>query len=90
MKNNTQNKDLSRNDGNTMLGEVLLDFNKNTLPEEYKVVIIKYRYKKATENHPIYEIGSAYYYNKEWWVNFYNPHTFSKEYEVLGWDYYKY
>lgn len=81
---NTENKDLTATFGNTMLGEEVLNFRNDKKPEDFKLVVIKYRYRKNDGSHPKYEIGSAYYH-KGWWVCFYNPYTFSDEYEVIGW-----
>ena len=61
-----------------------IDFRLEENPEEYKQVIIKYKYKHKRPINLPYEIGSAYFHNNEWWVNFYNPFTFTKDYEVLG------
>lgn len=56
------------------------------MPEVHRQVMIKYRYKGRTEENGLpYEVGSAYFYDNEWWVNYHNPITFSKEYEVIGW-----
>lgn len=65
-----------------------IKFSTEEKPEPQKQCIIKYKCKGDNQLH--YEIGSAYFYQNEWWVNFYNPYTFSKKYEVLGWSYYNF
>lgn len=70
---------------NNVVGELRLNFTDKGEPEEFKLVVIKYRFRNKTKHHPDYEIGSAYYHKGEWWVNFHNPITFTENYEVLAW-----
>jgi len=62
-----------------------IEFNTKGIPEEYRQCIIKYEYRGKGKLP--FEIGSAYYHNG-WWVNFFNPYSFSKDYDVIGWSYY--
>lgn len=72
--------------------EMTLNFNElDSMPDESKIVIIKYRRKdeERRKNHP-FELGSGYRYRGEWWVGFTNPINFPNIYEVLAWANYDY
>ncbi len=83
------NTDQCNNTCKLMLGEVKLNFTNKGKPEDLKIVVIQYRYRNSDKNSPKYELGSAYYHNG-WWVNFYDPYSFSKDYEVLAWAEYNF
>ena len=72
-----------------ILNELKLKFTNKDKPEDLKLVIIQYKRKNADVNTPKYELGSGYYH-KGWWVNFYNPFSFSQDYEVLAWAEYNF
>lgn len=85
----TLNEAENGNKSKPLLGEVKLNFKNKGIPEEFKIVVIKYRYRNSDKNAPKYELGSAYYHNG-WWVNFHNPCSFSENYEVLAWAEYNF
>lgn len=61
------------------------------LPEDYKVVIIRYRDKIAFKGSFPYEVGSAYRYNGQWWMTgHYDNDSFREHSEITGWAYYGY
>lgn len=66
-----------------------IQFRNSGKKEDYKQYIIKYRIKNREQQLP-YEIGSAYFHENEWWVNFYDPFKFNAHYEVLAWAEYDY
>lgn len=48
MENNTQNKDLSRNDGNNVLAAALVNHNELMLPINFKALAAKHGVRKGT------------------------------------------
>lgn len=62
-----------------------INFRNSGKKEEGKLYIIKYRKRERDIDDPPFEVGSAYFFTNEWWINFTNPFSYNKKLEVLGW-----